>query len=120
MASVTSAFSDLPQPPYSHPEEYEALVDAMLQELYRITPGWVERKQRLQEVISFLQAHVICAPTYVCHGIDQGATRGGNQDRFSGVARVVGIVTNAFHFCFLYLIGLITRFGVDSESVCLY
>ncbi|KAH9169840.1 hypothetical protein EDB89DRAFT_1981606 [Lactarius sanguifluus] len=50
MATVTSAFSDLPTPPYSHPEDYEALVDAMLQELYRITPGWVERKQRLEEI----------------------------------------------------------------------
>ncbi|KAH9074732.1 hypothetical protein EDB83DRAFT_2352979 [Lactarius deliciosus] len=50
MATVTSAFSDLPTPPYSHPEDYEALVDAMLQELYRVTPGWVERKQRLEEI----------------------------------------------------------------------
>jgi hypothetical protein len=63
MASVTSAFSDLPTPPYSQPEAYEALVSAMLQELYRITPSWVERKQRLQEVISFLQARVRCALT---------------------------------------------------------
>jgi hypothetical protein len=70
MASVTSAFSDLPTPPYSHPEEYEALVDAMVQELYRLTPGWVERKQRLQEVISFLQAHVKCSLTPVCRGTD--------------------------------------------------
>jgi len=50
MTSVTSAFSDLPTPPYSRPEAYEALVDAMLQELYRLTPSWVERKQRLQEI----------------------------------------------------------------------
>jgi len=50
MASVTSAFSDLPTPPYSHPEDYEGLVDAMLQELYRLNPSWVERKQRLQEI----------------------------------------------------------------------
>jgi len=50
MASVTSAFTDLPTPPYSHPEEYEALVEAMVQELYHLNPEWVERKQRLQEV----------------------------------------------------------------------
>ena len=53
MATVTSAFSDLPEPPYSHPEDYEALVDAMVQELYRLNPEWVERKQRLQKVICF-------------------------------------------------------------------
>ena len=50
MATVSSAFSDLPTPPYSHPEEYEALVEAMVQELYHLNPEWVERKQRLQEV----------------------------------------------------------------------
>jgi hypothetical protein len=50
MASVTSAFTDLPAPPYSHPEEYEALVEAMVQELYHLNPEWIERKQRLQEV----------------------------------------------------------------------
>ena len=50
VASVTSAFTDLPTPPYSHPEKYEALVDAMVQELYHLNPEWVERKQRLQEV----------------------------------------------------------------------
>jgi hypothetical protein len=50
MASVTSAFTDLPTPPYSHPEGYEALVEAMVQELYHLNPEWVERKQRLQEV----------------------------------------------------------------------
>jgi hypothetical protein len=50
MATVASAFCDLPTPPYSHQEDYEALVDAMVQELYRLNPEWVERKQRLQEV----------------------------------------------------------------------
>jgi hypothetical protein len=50
MATVASAFTDLPTPPYSLPENYEALVDAMVQELYRLNPEWVERKQRLQEV----------------------------------------------------------------------
>ena len=50
MATVTSAFTDLPAPPYSHPEGYEALVEAMVQELYHLNPEWVERKQRLQEV----------------------------------------------------------------------
>ncbi len=50
MATVTGAFTDLPTPPYSHPQEYEALVEAMVQELYRLNPEWVERKQRLQEV----------------------------------------------------------------------
>ena len=50
MATVTSAFADLPTPPYSHPEKYEALVEAMVQELYHLNPEWVERKQRLQEV----------------------------------------------------------------------
>jgi hypothetical protein len=50
LATVSSAFSDLPAPPYSHPEEYEALVEAMVQELYHLNPEWVERKQRLQEV----------------------------------------------------------------------
>ncbi|KAI0305807.1 hypothetical protein B0F90DRAFT_1814666 [Multifurca ochricompacta] len=50
MASVTSALSDLPAPPYSHPENYEALVDAMLQELYHLNPEWVERKQRLEQI----------------------------------------------------------------------
>jgi hypothetical protein len=70
MTSVTSAFSDLPTPPYSQPEAYEALVNAMVQELYRLTPSWVERKQRLQEVISFLQAHVKCSLAPVCRGTD--------------------------------------------------
>ena len=70
MSSVSSAFSDLPTPPYSQPEAYEALVNAMLQELYRITPSWVERKQRLQEVISFLRGHVKCSLTSVCRGTD--------------------------------------------------
>jgi hypothetical protein len=50
MATVSSAFSDLPAPPYSRPEEYESLVEAMVQELYHLNPEWVERKQRLQEV----------------------------------------------------------------------
>lgn len=50
MATVASAFTDLPAPPYSHPENYDALVEAMVQELYRLNPEWVERKQRLQEV----------------------------------------------------------------------
>jgi hypothetical protein len=50
MATVTSAFADLPAPPYSHPEGYEALVEAMVKELYHLNPEWVERKQRLQEV----------------------------------------------------------------------
>ena len=72
MTSVTSAFSDLPTPPYSHPEDYEALVDAMLQELYRLNPSWVERKQRLQEVNSLLKARVRCSLTLtsVCRGKD--------------------------------------------------
>lgn len=30
--------------------DYDSLVDSMLQELYRLTPEWVERKQRLQTV----------------------------------------------------------------------
>jgi len=50
MLSFASAFSELPAPPYSHPKDYEALVSAMLQELYRLNPEWVERKQRLQQV----------------------------------------------------------------------
>jgi len=50
MASFASAFSDLPSPPYSQPKDYEALVEAMLQGLYRVNPEWVERKQRLQQV----------------------------------------------------------------------
>jgi hypothetical protein len=50
MATVATAFCDLPAPPYSHSEDYEALVEAMVQELYRLNPEWVERKQRLQEV----------------------------------------------------------------------
>jgi transposase len=50
MATVASAFTDLPAPPYSHPENYDALVEAMVQELYRLNPEWVERKQRLQEI----------------------------------------------------------------------
>jgi hypothetical protein len=50
MLSFASAFSDLPAPPYSHPKDYEALVNAMVQELYRLNPEWVERKQRLQQV----------------------------------------------------------------------
>ena len=50
MLSFASAFSELPAPPYSHPKDYEALVSAMLQELYRFNPEWVERKQRLQQV----------------------------------------------------------------------
>jgi len=50
MLSFASAFSDLPAPPYSQPKDYEALVSAMLQELYRLNPEWVERKQRLQEI----------------------------------------------------------------------
>lgn len=54
MATVASAFSDLPAPPYSQPKDYEELVGAMLQELYRLNPEWVERKQRLQQV---------CVPT---------------------------------------------------------
>ncbi len=78
VATVTSAFSDLPTPPYSHPEDYEALVDAMVQELYRLNPGWVERKQRLEEVTHFLRAHIRCTLTFVCRGIDKGAARGGN------------------------------------------
>jgi hypothetical protein len=45
MATVASAFRDLPTPPYSHPEEYEALVNAMVQELYRLNPEWEERKR---------------------------------------------------------------------------
>ena len=57
MLSFTSAFSDLPLPPYSQPKDYEALVDAMLQELYRLNPEWVERKQRLQQV---------CVPAPCC------------------------------------------------------
>ncbi|KAH9983901.1 hypothetical protein BJV74DRAFT_592588 [Russula compacta] len=50
MATVASAFSDLPAPPYSQPKDYDELVGAMLQELYRLNPEWVERKQRLQQV----------------------------------------------------------------------
>jgi len=50
MATVTSAFRDLPTPPYSQPKDYDALVGAMLQELYRLNPEWVERKKRLQEI----------------------------------------------------------------------
>ena len=50
MLTFTSALSDLPSPPYSHPKDYEALVDAMLQELYHLNPEWVERKRRLQQV----------------------------------------------------------------------
>lgn len=50
MATITSAFADLPTPPYSRPEKYDALVEAMVQELYHLNPEWVERKQRLQEV----------------------------------------------------------------------
>jgi len=50
MTSFTSAFSDLPSPPYSQPKDYEALVEAMLQGLYRLNPEWVERKQRLQQI----------------------------------------------------------------------
>jgi hypothetical protein len=50
MLSFSSAFSDLPAPPYSQPEDYDALVSAMLQGLYRLNPEWVERRQRLQEV----------------------------------------------------------------------
>ena len=53
MATVASAYTDLPAPPYSHPEEYDALVEAMVQELYRLNPEWEERKQRLQEVCEF-------------------------------------------------------------------
>jgi transposase len=50
MASFAGAFSDLPSPPYPQPEDYDALVEAMLQQLYRLNPEWVERKQRLQQV----------------------------------------------------------------------
>ncbi|KAI0255988.1 hypothetical protein BJV78DRAFT_586936 [Lactifluus subvellereus] len=50
MATVATAFRDLPAPPYSHPDEYEALVDAMVQELYRLNPEWEERKQQLQQI----------------------------------------------------------------------
>ena len=50
MATVAGAFTDLPTPPYPRPEKYEALVEAMVQELYHLNPEWVERKQRLQEV----------------------------------------------------------------------
>jgi hypothetical protein len=50
MTNFTGAFSDLPSPPYSQPKDYEALVEAMLQGLYRLNPEWVERKQRLQQV----------------------------------------------------------------------
>ena len=30
--------------------DYDSLVDSMLQELYRLTPEWVERRQRIQMV----------------------------------------------------------------------
>ncbi|KAH9965037.1 hypothetical protein BGW80DRAFT_1346083 [Lactifluus volemus] len=58
MASVASAFCDLPDPPYSRPNDYEALVNAMVQELYRLNPEWVERKQRLEQIRAQREAGV--------------------------------------------------------------
>jgi hypothetical protein len=80
MASVASAFCDLPDPPYSRPNDYEALVNAMVQELYRLNPEWVERKQRLEQVSNF---PIVLRSTYVMEtffrGLDQGTARGRGQ-----------------------------------------
>jgi hypothetical protein len=54
MATVANALCDLPAPPYSHPSAYATLVEAMVQELYRLNPEWVERKRQLQQVCVFL------------------------------------------------------------------
>jgi hypothetical protein len=81
MATVASAFCDLPAPPYSRPNDYEALVNAMVQELYRLNPEWVERKERLEQVSIFPMVlrksgrHLLS----LFRGLDQGAARGRGQ-----------------------------------------
>jgi hypothetical protein len=81
MATVASAFCDLPTPPYSQPNDYEALVGAMVQELYRLNPEWVERKQRLERVSIFPMVlhtsgrHLLS----FFRGLDQGTARGRGQ-----------------------------------------
>jgi len=94
MLTFTSALSDLPSPPYSHPKDYEALVDAMLQELYRLNPEWVERKRRLQQVCVHLTCSRRLQISSSSRDADQSAARGRKEDRLSALACFVGAGMN--------------------------